>query len=207
MDFIKMFVETASWFDWLLFLGVMLSMLLGLWRGFVRESLAVVAWITGIMLVLYYVDDVSYLLSSWIHVDSIRMIISGLLLLVAMFILVQIFKVGCLWLVDKAGIKSLDHVLGGGFGVFRGLLIALLVTILTARVGFAENPWWSDSVLTPVMLKINQNIPKYLPKHLQETWQQYITIEAKEDNENVHSDNQVEYPAMDDLDKGAGISE
>ncbi|MGC6404261.1 MAG: CvpA family protein [Candidatus Comchoanobacterales bacterium] len=180
MSFIQAFISGASWFDWLLFSGVFFSMVLGLWRGFVRESLAIVAWVLGVMLVLNYVDDVSSLLASWIHVASIRLIISGLLLLIMMFVCVQLVKKMMLWIVEKAGIKSLDRVLGGGFGVARGVMIGLLVTVLTARVGFADEAWWSKSVVVPMMVKLNDKIVDYLPSHLVDTWKSYIQFNDKD---------------------------
>lgn len=179
MEFIKIFLEQACWFDWAMVSGILLSMLLGFWRGFIRESLAIVAWIFGVMLILNYVDDLANWMQSWIHIESIRLVLSSLILLVVMFVMVQWVKRLLLWCVAKAGIRSLDHVLGGGFGVFRGVIMAMLVTILTARIGFAEERWWSDSVLTPLMIELNEKIPNYLPKNLKVSWQEYVTTKHK----------------------------
>lgn len=128
-----------------------LSMLFGLWRGFVSSVLSLVCWIAAFWAAWMFGDRVAVLYGGWLQQPAAR-IVAGY---VTCFL--GVLFVGALvgWLahklMDRGGLRGGDRLLGMLFGLARGLL---LVIFAVAMLGFTPLPreasWWHQSRLLPV---------------------------------------------------------
>lgn len=133
-------------FDYLLLAILLLSILIGIWRGFVKEALSFFVWIAAFILALLFSPGLTELLSH--HIDSGA--ISNTLSFFAIFLFVLI--VGKLvtgfvnQFVDRiCGISLVNRLVGGCFGLARGVLIVLLVVFLVSHSPWQSRSWFHQS--------------------------------------------------------------
>lgn len=140
--------------DWLL-LGVLFaSMLVGLWRGLVYEVLSLAGWVAAFVVAQWLAGDVV----GWLPMlhsapESVQYAAAFAVVFVA-----TVFAAGLLsWLIKKlvetVGLRPVDRTLGGVFGLARGLVLLLALTVVLQLTGVARDAWWS-SAQGPVWLDI-----------------------------------------------------
>lgn len=138
------------WVDWAIIGVIVISALLSLWRGFVREAVALVGWLLAFFLARGFHDDLSPYLSDDIQPAGLRLALAWVaIFLVVLFVSYLLAKLGQV-LIDKAGLTTPDRLLGMAFGLLRGLAVcAALVIVSKAFTRLPEAPAWQDSRLVP----------------------------------------------------------
>ncbi|HRQ58091.1 MAG TPA: CvpA family protein [Azoarcus taiwanensis] len=136
-------------FDYIFLAVLVLSALVGMWRGFVSEVIAILAWIVALLAAWLYAGTAAEMLSGviaepgWRHVAGFALIFVGVLLLAAVFrfLLRELLK--------AAGLGPTDRFFGTLFGIVRGLAIAFVLVLLGGLAGMAREPWWSNALFAP----------------------------------------------------------
>ena len=124
------------------------SSIFGLWRGFVREVLAVLAWIAAILIARQYSPLLVPFLGGITDSETGQTILAFALLgFGTLFIGSMIIKFFTR-LISMAGMQVTDRLLGTIFGFARGVIIVAVV-IFFARERFATEGWWVESRTIP----------------------------------------------------------
>ncbi|WP_372662441.1 CvpA family protein [Hydrogenophaga sp.] len=155
-----------AWVDWALLAVLLLSALLGLWRGLVYEVISVAGWVAAFLLAQWYAADVA----AWLPMDGA----SQPLRLAAGFALVFMgtaFAGGMLaWLVkrlvESVGLRPVDRILGGAFGLARGVVILLALTVVVSMTQMQQQAWWQASAAAGVLSSALHQIKPLLPDAL-----------------------------------------
>ena len=110
--------------DWLLCAVLLLSMLVGAWRGLVYELMSLAAWVAAFVLAQWLAQDVALKLPL---LQSAAAQVQYAAAFVLVFVL-TLFAAGFLsWLLKKVvetvGLRPVDRALGALFGVARGVLL------------------------------------------------------------------------------------
>jgi len=150
--------------DWVLLAALLLSVLLGLWRGLVYEVLSVAGWVAAFVLAQAFADEAG----AWLPMDGL----SPPLRLAAGFVLVFVavaFAAGLgAWLVQKlvasVGLRPVDRVLGGAFGLLRGVVILLAVALVVSMTQMQSAAWWRDSAIAGVLSATLHEVKPLLPE-------------------------------------------
>lgn len=132
--------------DWVL-LGVLLaSMLVGFWRGLVYEVLSLAGWVAAFILAQWMAADaVVFLPFLQEAAAQVQYAVAfGLVFVVALF------AAGLLsWLVKKlvetVGLRPVDRALGGIFGLARGVVLLLALTVVLQLLGMTSEGWWQNA--------------------------------------------------------------
>ena len=158
--------------DWVL-LGVLLaSMLVGLWRGLVYEVLSLAGWVAAFVVAQWLaVDAVVWLPMIHGASESIQYAVAFAVVFVA-----TVFVAGFVsWLIKKlietVGLRPVDRTLGAVFGLARGVVLLLALTVVLQLTGVARDDWWTTAqgpvwlqvVLTGLKPLLPQNFVEYLP--------------------------------------------
>jgi membrane protein required for colicin V production len=132
--------------DWVL-LGVLgVSMVVGLWRGLVYEVLSLAGWLAAFVVAQWFAPQaVVWLPFVQGAPASVQYAVAFALIFVA-----TVFAAGLVsWLVKKwvetVGLRPVDRTLGGVFGVIRGVVVLLAVTVVFQLTGLASEPWWTSA--------------------------------------------------------------
>jgi len=151
-------------------LGVIgLSVLLSVWRGFMREVLSLAAWVVAFLIAFMFADAGAAYLAAYVSVPSVRIILAfGGLFLVTLFIggLINILVAQ---LVKTTGLSGTDRMIGIVFGVVRGVAIIGLLVLLAGLTPLPSDPWWNESLLLPrfqpMALWLRGLLPPELAEH------------------------------------------
>ena len=131
--------------DWVLLTLLLLSVLLGLWRGLMFEVLSVAGWVAAFVLAQAFADDVV----PWLPIDKVSPPLQIAIGFALVFIVVAFIGGLIAWgvqkLVASVGLRPVDRVLGGAFGLARGLVILLAVALVITMTQLQSAAWWRGS--------------------------------------------------------------
>lgn len=137
-----------SWVDYLILVIIVVSALVSLIRGFVREVVSLITWVIGFWVALRFARPVGDLFGV-IHNPSVRLAIGFAIL----FVLILIVGAGVNFLVGKlmkkTGAHASDRVLGLIFGLVRGVVIVVALVIVAGFTTMPRHAWWHESRLIP----------------------------------------------------------
>lgn len=157
--------------DWIFVVGLLASVGLGVWRGFVYEVLSVLNWLLALVLAQWLGGEVGRLLPLEGHAEALSHIAGFVLVFVLSVFLGGLVVWGLPKLLERAGLRPVDRVLGGVFGVLRAGILVLAFTVLVLMTPFRSQAWWADSLVADtsvwVLKKLKPVLPtgvgKYLP--------------------------------------------
>jgi membrane protein required for colicin V production len=138
-------MDKLGWVDLGLLAVLIVSLVLGVWRGFVLEVLALLGWVAA------------YLAAQWLapvwapHLPvgepgsalnhAAAFAIAFLAVLIGWGLLSRVIGL----LVKATPLQLADRVLGAAFGVVRGLVLLLVLTTVVALTPAAASPLWHES--------------------------------------------------------------
>lgn len=152
--------------DWVIVAILLLSLLVGLWRGLVREALALATWLAAIAGALLLGGQVAQFYATWIDLPSARTALGyG-----TVFVLVLLVGGLLGWLVARVvragGLGGTDRVLGLGFGLLRGGLVVAALVLVLGYTPFPQDPWWQQSELIPRFQPVATWLREQIPESL-----------------------------------------
>lgn len=152
-----------GWVDIAIFGVIIISFVIGLFRGFVKEALSLLNWVIAIWMGVYFHDTVSGWFLNLIHSDTIRSIAGFGLVFVSFLFIGSIITYFISVLVKKSGMSGTDRLLGLVFGMGRGVFLVALVLTVVGYSALKEQPFWQDSLLIPkfepLMVWLNDIVP------------------------------------------------
>ncbi|MFM6985300.1 MAG: CvpA family protein [Hydrogenophaga sp.] len=159
-----------SWVDWALLAVLLLSAVVGLWRGLVYEVLSVGVWVAAFLLAQGYAAPAG----AWLPVDGFSAPLQVAIGFGAVFLLVAFVGGLLAWLVKKlvesVGLRPVDRVLGAVFGFVRGLVILLGLALVVNMTPLQSHARWRASPvaaqLSATLQAIKPLLPEALARHL-----------------------------------------
>ena len=137
--------------DYIIATIVVISMLFGAIRGFLRESIALLGWLTGLWLAWRYAPSLEPYLGGSLVGTDLQVWVARIIVLLA--VVIAAWLVGSLlgFLVQRSGLTlGIDRVLGALFGLVRGAVIVGFAVMLAQAAEMRNEPWWKASKLMPV---------------------------------------------------------
>lgn len=137
------------WIDYAILAVIGISTLISLVRGFVKEAVSLIIWISAFFIAsTFYANLATYLTN--ISDQFLRNAAAIAILFVTTLILGALINYLIGQLVDKTGLTGTDRVLGIAFGALRGVLIVSAVLFfMDAFTPMAQSQWWQSSQLIP----------------------------------------------------------
>ena len=149
---------------------LLLSLVIGAWRGLVHELMSLAGWVAAFFVAQWLAQDVAQWLPLWREAaPQVRYAVSFVLVFVASMFAAALVS----WLLGKvvstAGLKPVDRSLGGIFGLVRGVVVLLVLAVVVHLLGMRSQDWWQDSWVTPVLSTLLAGLKPVLPQTMQ-TW-------------------------------------
>tara|TARA_R110000744_G_scaffold114512_3_gene214166 strand:- start:755 stop:1243 length:489 start_codon:yes stop_codon:yes gene_type:complete len=138
-----------NWIDYAIIGVILLSTVISLVRGFVKEAISLAVWFCAFFIASrFYADLATYLTS--IDDQTIRNGVAIAILFVVTLILGGLLNYLISQLVHYTGLSGTDRALGAVFGVLRGILIvSALLFFLDTFTPLADADGWKTSLLIP----------------------------------------------------------
>jgi membrane protein required for colicin V production len=134
-----------GWVDLSLLAILGVSVLVGLWRGFVFEIVSLLGWVIAFVLANTLAPLLSPLLP-WGEAGTperfwVSYVLVFLLVLILCGILARLMRA----LISATPLTFIDRLLGGAFGVARGAVVLVIVAMLVTLSPFAHSSSWRQS--------------------------------------------------------------
>jgi len=151
--------------DWMLLAPLVVSGLLGVWRGGVREVMSVLAWVIGVVLAGRFAADLAQLLpiNGDLLPHAVAWVLVLLVVLIAAGLLARLLK----QLLSVAGLGLADRLLGGVFGLVRGTMVLMLLVLVIGLTPFKKYPIWTSSQVVPLAQLLLEFVKPVLPVPLE----------------------------------------
>lgn len=143
-----------------------LSVLLSIIRGLVREVLALAAWVTAFLSANLLAVQVAPWLPDAIPTEELRVLAAFICVFVAVLIAMSVLAILASKLVKSAGLGVEDRLLGGAFGLARGLLVVLVVVLLAGLTSLPRQAVWRNAVLSGPLETLAAHSKAWLPADL-----------------------------------------
>ena len=157
--------------DYIVVAAVVLSVLFGAVRGFLRESVALLGWLVGLWLAWRYAYVVEPFLGGALTDTELQSWLARILVLMAVVIASWLLGSMLSWLVQRSGLTlGVDRMLGGLFGLVRGAVIVGFAVMLGQAAELQDEPWWRESKLMPAAVEMAAVLRGYV-----ETGRKYVS--------------------------------
>jgi len=158
-------MSALNWIDYVIIGILVLSTVISLVRGLVREALSLASWIIAIWVGIQFSKSLSQLMVTWIHNDTVRLVVSFFILFAVTLIIGALVSYLMTQLIQKTGLSGTDRVLGSLFGLGRGALVVALIVLVGMMSHFTEKETWKKSVLIPSFKPLATWMHGFLPEN------------------------------------------
>ena len=135
-------LAVADWF----FAGVLvLSLLVGAWRGLMFEVISLVSWLAAFVLAQWFAPAVAHWLPISSTNEALRYGLGFVLVFVGTVFAGSLIAFVVKKLLAAVGLSPADRLLGAAFGAMRGVVILLALTVLVGMTPLKSAPWWQES--------------------------------------------------------------
>jgi len=152
--------------DWIAVVLVAVSMLLGLLRGLVFEVILLAGWVAAFLCAQWLAEDVGRWLPFGEPAASWRYAAGFVLVFVAVAFSIGLVAALTRKLVAAIGLRPVDRVLGGVFGVARGAVALLAAAVVVHLLALSDSAWWHESRSAIVLDAALQGLKPALPEKL-----------------------------------------
>jgi membrane protein required for colicin V production len=150
--------------DWILIAVLAASMVLGAWRGLVYEVLSVLGWIAAFLMAQWFAPDVAQQLPMQNADQTLRYAAAFVLVFVASVFLAGLISALMKKIISVVGLRPVDRILGAIFGLFRGLILLLALSVVVQMTALQESDWWLESQGGPMLMTLLKGLRPMLPE-------------------------------------------
>ena len=136
-------------FDFVVIGILLLSALLGVWRGLIHELMALLGWPFAFVLCKLFAGDLAPLLP--LKQETARIVGAYALVFIAALIVWSVLTMLLAKLLKVVGSNWSDRLLGGLFGVLRGGMVLLVLVWMVGLTNYFEKPFWRDALTSKTL--------------------------------------------------------
>ena len=162
---LKTWQRRMNWADYLILSVVVVSILIGVFRGFTRELLGILGWVLAFWAAGHFAQTVADTwLSFRIQTPSVRRAAAfgGVFLIVLLLASILTYFLGTL--VRDSALAGVDRTLGGGFGFLRGVFLVAVLVLVAGSTSARKDPWWSQSLIVPHVEWLAESLKTIVPE-------------------------------------------
>lgn len=153
-------------FDFVVSGIVVLSMLLGIMRGGVKEILSLAAWIAAFIMAKAFAETAAGWMPAMISNPSLRYLGGFVLVFVIVMAVAMLLSLLLAESLKAAGLGAMDRLLGLIFGAARGMVIVLTLVLLAGLTALPKTDLWRHALFAPPLVKLAIMVKPWLPESL-----------------------------------------
>ncbi len=156
------------WPDYAILATLLISVLVGVLRGFIKEVLSLLIWAVAFFVAYQYGGNLAALMEDHVSLPSARAVMGFTGLFIAVLLIGGLVNYLLGRLVESTGLSGTDRLLGGAFGAARGLAIVVVFLLAMGFTPIPADPWWKESMLIQRLRPLLDWSAALLPQNLRE---------------------------------------
>lgn len=152
-------------FDLIVIVILLVSLLVGLWRGLLYEVLSLFGWPVAFILSNLIAESIAPLLP--IEDETMRITAAYALVFIASLVAWGVAARIVSKMLKAIGPDWTDRAMGGIFGIFRGGLVVLVLTWLAGLTHVPEQPFWRGAMTSQTLEDIALLTKVWLPDDIE----------------------------------------
>ncbi|MGD2137173.1 MAG: CvpA family protein [Gammaproteobacteria bacterium] len=157
-----------AWIDVVVLALIALSAILSLFRGFVKEALALASWLIAFWIAMAFYEELAQWLAQWLTEPSAQKITAFSLIFICVLLIGALVNYLASKLVARTGLTGTDKMLGVVFGLARGAVIVAILVLLAGLTAMPQDSWWQDSQLLVYFEDLAMWMRSFLPGEIAE---------------------------------------
>ncbi len=153
-------------FDWVFTAILAISMIVGVFRGFVKEAISVGSLLIAVWASFTFAPIGEDLLAEWVGSAAARVWAARIIIFTLVLMLGGLVGWAISRFINQVGMSGVDRTLGLGFGLARGALIAGLIVLVGPYLELDRDSAWQNSRMMPYMQKVADGIAILAPRAL-----------------------------------------
>jgi membrane protein required for colicin V production len=151
----------------LAFLSVLgLSVLMGIWRGLIREVLSLLGWVVAYFAAQRWGVEAGAWVPIGASASKLNALAGMVLVFVAAWVLWALLTGAVRAVISASGLGGADRTLGAVFGFFRGVLMLLALSTAVGMTPLAQSTVWQSSRSVPLVTTLMNGLRPLLDDHM-----------------------------------------
>lgn len=153
-------------FDYALLALLGVSVVVSVWRGAIRELLAIAAWVIAFLVAQAWSPLAAAYMPAAVPTAELRLLAGFLALFLSTLLVVALVAIALSQLVRAAGLGPFDRGVGAIFGLVRGILVAAVAVLLAGLTSMPREVWWRNAMFSAPMEALVLSVRPLLPDDL-----------------------------------------
>jgi membrane protein required for colicin V production len=152
-----------TWLDYAVLGVIGLSVGWGVWRGLVRELISLAGWVIAFLAANLFAGPLAERLPQATGSAELRLIVAFVGIFILSLVLTTLLALLLSRLAKAAGLGGLDRVLGGLFGLARGVLVVVAFALVAGLTPLPQKPAWKQSASGTLLARTGLALKRALP--------------------------------------------
>jgi membrane protein required for colicin V production len=152
-------------FDYAVIAIIVLSALVGWWRGFMYELFSLIGWLAAYVVARTFSGQLMPHVPMAVGADNLRSAAAFAVLFIATLIVAALFAWFLARLAKFAGLSGMDGKFGAIFGMLRGGLMVIALVWLGGLTDLPQLPFWRNALSSKPLQEAALYAKDYLPEN------------------------------------------
>ena len=153
--------------DIVIAVAVLLSIIVGFARGFVKEAMSIASLLIAIWAAFNIGPHMAQVSEDWFSSEAMQLWFGRVLVFVVVLALGGLLGWGIGKLVRLSVLSGMDRGLGMLFGFCRGIVLVAVAIIAGQYASFDQDDWWRDSRFIPYIAEVSDWLRVMAPKGME----------------------------------------
>lgn len=135
--------------DIIIAVALLISIVVGFLRGFVKEAISIATLVIAIWAALYFGPAVGNVSEEWLSSAELQVWFGRIMVFAVILIVGALLGWGISRLIRLSLLSGFDRLFGSLFGMVRGVILVAVFVIGGQFAGFDNDEWWMNSRLLP----------------------------------------------------------
>lgn len=163
-------------FDYVVAGIFLVSVVLSIFRGFVRETLSIAGWVIAFIVASAYSPFFEQFLPSEVVGETLRFSVAFVLTFLAVLLITALAIMLLTALIKGIGLGFIDRLLGSIFGFLRALIIVTVIVLIAGLTTIPHQSFWQQAIFSRPLETVALQVLPWLPEDLSKR----ISFERKE---------------------------
>lgn len=152
--------------DFLIGAIILISLLIGLARGFIKEAISLSSWLIALWLAYANAVHGEVFFANYFDEEKVRIIAAFITIFVIMLIVASVCGRLLARLLALSISTGVDSSIGVLFGIVRGIILVAVFIVAATYIDLDRHVWWDNSALLQYFTPFADTLQSKLPENL-----------------------------------------